>query len=126
MESRVVESTVKTGANASRALVTIKIVHTAVWVFFAGCIVALPVLAWMGRFMPAAILSGVIWVECCVLALNHWRCPMTDLAAKYTDNRSPDFDIYMPVWLAKHNKEVFGTLFVVNELIVLAAWWRGR
>ncbi len=51
---------------------------------------------------------------------------MTDMAAKYTDDRSPNFDIYMPNWLARHNKTIFGTLFLVNEAILLAEWLRSR
>ena len=42
---------------------------------------------------------------------------MTDLAAKYTADRSPNFDIYMPNWLAVHNKTIFSALFLVNEAI---------
>jgi len=30
--------------------------------------------------------------------------------------------IYLPNWLANRNKAIFGTLFVVNELIVLWCW----
>jgi hypothetical protein len=107
-------------------LVAIKLAHTVIWAFLAGSIVGLPVLAWTGQFRLVAILTAVILAECCVLALNHMRCPLTDLAMKYTDDRSPNFDIYMPAWLARHNKAVFGTLFVVNELIVLAEWGRAR
>jgi hypothetical protein len=44
---------------------------------------------------------------------------MTDLAAKYTVDRSPSFDIYMPNWLARHNKTIFTALFLVNESIFL-------
>ena len=49
-------------------------------------------------------------------------CPLSDLAARYTDDRASNFDIYLPNWLASHNKAIFGTLFVVNELIVLWCW----
>jgi hypothetical protein len=28
----------------------------------------------------------------------------------------------LPEWLARRNKAIFGTLFVVNELIVLSCW----
>ena len=44
------------------------------------------------------------------------------MAARYTDDRASNFDIYLPNWLASHNKAIFGTLFVVNELIVLWCW----
>jgi hypothetical protein len=36
--------------------------------------------------------------------------------------RASNFDIYLPNWLASRNKTIFGTLFVVNELIVPWCW----
>ncbi|MFZ0339118.1 MAG: hypothetical protein WAL45_13875 [Terracidiphilus sp.] len=107
-------------------LTTIKALHTVVWALLAGAIVALPFLAGQGAFRWAAILSAAILIECVVLLANGWRCPMTDLAAKYTDDRSPNFDIYMPNWLARHNKTIFGSLFLVNEAIFLTVWLRSR
>jgi hypothetical protein len=62
--------------------------------------------------------------ECGVLALNRGRCPLTDVAAQYTDDRAPNFDIYLPVWLARYNKHIFGTLFAAGELFVLWRWSR--
>ena len=64
----------------------------------------------------------IILAECGVLALNKGRCPLTNLAARFTEDRADNFDIYLPDWLARHNKAIFGTLFVVNELIVLWFW----
>jgi hypothetical protein len=107
-------------------LTAIKVLHTVVWALLAGAIVALPFLAGQGAFRWAAILSIVILVECGVLLANGWRCPLTDLAAKHTADRSPNFDIYMPNWLARHNKTIFGTLFLVNEVIVYMEWLRSR
>ncbi len=107
-------------------LTAIKVLHTVVWALLAGAIVALPFLAVQGAFRWAAILSVVILIEMVVLLANGWRCPMTDLAAKYTDDRSPNFDIYMPNWLARHNKTIFGSLFLVNEAIFLLIWLRSR
>ncbi len=107
-------------------LTAIKVLHTVVWAFLAAAIIALPFLALQGAFQWAAIFSVVILVECGVLLANGWRCPMTDMAAKYTADRSPNFDIYMPKWLARHNKTIFGTLFLVNEAIVLVEWLRSR
>ena len=103
-------------------LVTIKLVHTVIWALLAGCILALPITALLHRFDCAAILTAIILVECGVLALNKGRCPLTDVAARFTDERAGNFDIYLPNWLASRNKTIFGTLFVVNELIVL--WCR--
>ena len=117
---------VKGAQGQKRTLVAIKLLHTAIWAFFAGCIVALPVAAWLGRFRLAAILTGLILMECFVLAVNRWRCPLTDLAEKYTADRTPDFDIYLPLWLARHNKTVFGALFILGELIVMGRWFWTR
>jgi hypothetical protein len=76
----------------------------------------------MHRFDWAAILTAIILVECGVLALNRGRCPLTAVAARFTDERADNFDIYLPGWLARHNKAIFGTIFVANELIVLWRW----
>ena len=93
-----------------------------VWLFFVGCIVAIPVAGARGQFLLAAALTGIILVECAVLVANGWRCPLTDLAARYTEQRTDNFDIYLPLWLARHNKTIFGTLFVVGGLFVLERW----
>ena len=106
----------------SAALVRIKVLHTAVWFFFAACIVAIPVAGIRGEYRWAAILSGLVWVECGVLAMNRWRCPLTDLAGRHTEERADNFDIYLPLWLARHNKLIFGALFVAGELFVLGRW----
>ena len=104
-------------------LVQIKILHTAIWFFFAGCIVAIPIVGARGHYVWAAVLIGLVLVECGVLAANRGRCPLTGMAARHTDQRSANFDIYLPVWLARYNKAIFGTLFVVGGLFVLACWW---
>ena len=54
------------------------------------------------------------------------RGPLSDLAARFTDNRSNNFDIYLPNWLAQHNKVIFGTLFVAGESVVLQCWFRQK
>ena len=104
-------------------LVQIKLLHTAVWFFFAGCIVAIPVVGGRGHYMWAAVLTGLVLIECGILAANRGSCPLTGLAARHTEQRSANFDIYLPVSLARYNKAIFGTLFVVGGLFVLARWW---
>jgi hypothetical protein len=96
--------------------------HTAIWAFFVGCILALPIAGLMHRFDWAGILTVLILVECGVLALNRGRCPLTNWAGRFTDERGDNFDIFLPEWLARHNKAIFGTLFVFNEFIVLSCW----
>lgn len=112
-------------ANKSRrvnALVAIKLLHTPVWVVLAGCIVALPITALLHHFDWAMILTVIIVAESDALALNKGRCPLTNVAARFTDQRTDNFDIYLPNWVARHNKAIFGTLFVINELFVMWRW----
>ena len=104
-------------------LVQIKLLHTAVWSFFVGCIVAIPIAGAQGYYFWAAVLIGFVLIECGVLAANRGRCPLTDMAATHTEQRAANFDIYLPVWLARNNKTIFGTLFVAGGLFVLARWW---
>jgi hypothetical protein len=106
------------------ALVLVKLIHTIVWAFFAGCIVALPVVALAGRLRLAAWLAVAVLIEAAVLVANRWRCPLTGVAARYTDDRRDNFDIYLPLRLARYNKQIFGTLFVVGGAVALWAWLR--
>jgi hypothetical protein len=48
---------------------------------------------------------------------------LTSLAGRYTEERADNFDIYLPLWLARRNKTIFGTLFAVGELFVLGQWF---
>ena len=66
---------------------TIKLVHTVAWAVFAGCIVAMPVLTLQGRFRLATLLALIVLGEVVVLAVNRWRCPLTPIAARYTEDR---------------------------------------
>ncbi len=101
----------------------ITLLHTAIWLFFAGCIVAVPFAAALDRFSLAAVLSALVLVECIVVGLNQGRCPLTGFAARYTSERADNFDIYLPLWLARHNKIIFGTLFVAGEVFTLVRWF---
>ena len=102
----------------------IRVAHTVVWAFLVGVILAIPVMAWQDRFAVVAVLTGIMLVEVAVLLANGWRCPLTDLAARYTDDRRANFDIYLPLWLAANNKRIFGTLFVGG--LVLSVWRLAR
>ena len=103
-------------------LALIKAVHTLVWAFFVACIGGIYLFAHAGRFDWAFTLAGVVAVEVLVLALNHLRCPLTPIAARFTSERGPNFDIYLPEWLARYNKEIFGTLYLVGIGYAFALW----
>ncbi len=100
----------------------VKALHTVAWAFFAACILAVPVLAWRGEFRWAVALIAIVFVEVLVILANNWRCPLTAVAARFTDDRRDNFDIYLPLWLARYNKAIFGWLFVVGVFVTLARW----
>ena len=108
--------------SSATALRIVKLVHTFAWAVFAGCILAIPFAAWRGHFTVAAILIAIVTVEVIVLLANRLRCPLTDVAGRYTDDRRDNFDIYLPVWLALYNKQIFGPLFVAGVLYTIFSW----
>ena len=95
-------------------LQVIKLAHTVVWAILVTVILAIPVMAWRNRFTASAVLTGVMLGEVLVLVVNGWRCPLTDLAARYTDDRRANFDIYLPLWLAANNQRIFGSILAAG------------
>lgn len=112
-------TSIRTSLHQQR-LRAVKLVHTVVWAFFVVCIIAIPVFGWMREYKRADVFTGIVLLEVLVLVVNRWRCPLTGVAARYTDDRRDNFDIYLPVWLARHNKSIFGSLFVLGFLFTLA------
>lgn len=104
----------------------IKLVHTVIWAFFVACILAIPLLTVLSQFRLAFIFAAIVAVEVAVLLLNRMSCPLTGVAARYTDDRRANFDIYLPEWVARHNKTIFGTLYVAGVLLLLASWLASR
>lgn len=104
------------------ALKAIKGAHTIAWAFFASCILAIPYVSRRGEHRAAAWLAAIVSVEAVVLVVNKWRCPLTSVAARYTDDRRENFDIYLPEWLAKHNTLIFGALYFAGVVFALARW----
>ena len=84
-------------------LTAIKLLHTAVWALFAACILGIFAAAGTGRFGLALVFIGVVMLEVLVLLFNRMRCPLTGVAARYTSARADNFDIYLPLWLARYN-----------------------
>ena len=111
---------------ASARLRTVKAAHTAIWAFFAACILAIPVASSLGHFRTSAWLAAIVCGEVIVLLFNSWNCPLTAVAAKYTTDRNANFDIYLPEWLARNNKAIFGALYVVGATVAALQWTHTR
>lgn len=102
---------------------SIKLLHTIIWAFFAACIIAIPFLAYANHFAGAFWMIGIVALEVVVIIFNAWACPLTAVAARYTNDRRDNFDIYLPEWLARHNKTIFGGLYFAGILFTLARWY---
>jgi uncharacterized membrane protein len=111
--------------NASSKLFAIKAFHTLVWAFFAGCIIAIPFAAYAREFRVAALLIAAVMVEVLIIAFNRGSCPLTPMAARYTADRADNFDIFLPIWLARYNKIIFGALYVAGLIYALGVWAGG-
>lgn len=109
--------------NQSTALTAVQAAHTAIWAFFVACIFGAPVAAWFGNFALAAVFVGFVALEALALLVNKWYCPLTKVAARYTEQREENFDIYLPLWLAKYNKSIFTPLYLLGAAYSAYLWW---
>lgn len=103
-------------------LTLIRTVHTIVWTFFVACILGIFVFAHSERFGYAVLMIAIVMGEVAVLAMNRMRCPLTDIAERHTNHREANFDIYLPLWLARNNKSIFGTLYAAGVVYTLVKW----
>jgi len=109
-------------ATAVGCLRLVKAVHTLAWAFFGACIAAIPFLGWTRRFGTAFLVIAIVAIEVVVIMVNDWRCPLTAVAARYTADRRANFDIYLPEWLARYNKEIFGPLYAGGVVLTALRW----
>jgi hypothetical protein len=103
-------------------LFSIKLVHTAMWLIFVSAILYV---LYTGIFDKVNVLVwlciGSVFIEGIVLLIFKGKCPFTIMGYKYADNPQVGFDIFLPAWLAKNNKLIFTTVFVIGLVLVL---WR--
>jgi hypothetical protein len=103
-----------------KKLYLIKWVHTVIWIFFVVTIFYILYSGIADRvtyytWIAIALVIG----EGLVLLIFKMFCPLTLMARKYSDSERDNFDIFLPNWLAKHNKRIFTPIFLVGLLIVL-------
>ncbi len=106
--------------NQANKLFAIKLIHTLIWIFFvivifyivySGIADKVNVYTWIG--------IGLIFLEGVVLTIFKMYCPLTLIARNYSDSEKDNFDIFLPNWLAKYNKLIFTTIFIIGLIIVL-------
>ncbi len=101
-------------------LTIIKIIHTLVWVFFNVVIFYMLYAVLVNKLdYRLWICYGLIALETITLLCFRFFCPLTILARKYSSSTKNNFDIYLPEWLAKHNKLIYSALIGIIILITL-------
>lgn len=106
--------------NPSENLTVVKIVHTLIWLFFVAAIFYILYSGISNKItITTWIAIGLIIAEGAVLVLFKMFCPLTLIARKYSDSEKDNFDIFLPNWLARHNKIIFTTIYLVGVIIVL-------
>ena len=108
----------------SEKLFAIKLVHTVIWLFFVLVIFYIlysGITDQVSSFTYIAI--GLVIVEGIVLLLFKMFCPLTVVARKYSTSKKDNFDIFLPNWLARYNKIIFTTIYLIGVLIVLIRIW---
>src|SRR4030095_5129458 len=95
-------------------LTIVKTVHTAICVFYNS------VLFYMAWAVTVDRIDKWFWtclvliiIECLILLRFKQICPITLVARKYSDSTRHNFDIYLPEWLAKHNKAIYSIILII-------------
>jgi hypothetical protein len=111
--------------NAVDKLVAIKVLHTLVWAFFVAVIFYILYCGYFNRITAYTwIAIALVFLEGLILLTFKMFCPLTLIARKYSTSTKDNFDIYLPNWLAKYNKSIFTTLFIIGFLLVLIRYFQ--
>jgi hypothetical protein len=95
-------------------LTLIKALHTFIWlvmtlsVFYIGyCVIRMS----FDTFFYVALI--LIASEILIIVVNSWKCPLTGIARRHTNDDAPNFDIFLPKIVAQYNKEIFTVILLI-------------
>lgn len=101
-------------------LIGIKLLHTAIWVFFNVVIFYMLYAVTLGTIDRWLWIGyALIGAETITLLLFRLYCPLTVWARKYSDSQASNFDIYLPEWLARYNKQIYTLIMAVIVIITV-------
>ena len=101
-------------------LTLIKIIHTAIWVFFnfvifymlyAAIVNKLDIWLWIGY--------GFVSLEGLTLLIFKFVCPLTLIARKYSNSTKDNFAIYLPNWLSKYTFSIYTSIFGIISIVTI-------
>ena len=101
-------------------LIIVKTIHTLVWIFFNIVIFYLLYAVVIDKIDKWVwICLSLICIEGLVLLIFKNICPITIVARNYSRSDKANFDIFLPNWLARYNKEIYTAIVVVAVLILV-------
>lgn len=102
-------------------LILIKTIHTLIYFVMVWAVFYLLYAAITKSYTISfyAALSLLV-IEAVVFAASGMKCPLTSLAKKYGDTKGYVGDLFIPVKYAKYTFRVFGSLFAIALLLLLA------
>jgi hypothetical protein len=107
--------------NNQTKLFFIKLIHTIIWLFF---VVIIFYIVYSGIFNDITIYTWIsvsfVILEGIILVIFKYYCPLTIIARQYSKLEKDNFDIFLPNWLAKHNKIIFTSIYAAGLLLVIA------
>jgi len=106
--------------DSSEKLIAIKLLHTVIWAFFVAVIFYV-LYSGITDKVTTYTWIGIAFVigEGLTLLIFKMFCPLTLIARRYSDSERDNFDIFLPNWLAKHNKVIFTSIFVIALVLVM-------
>lgn len=101
-------------------LVAVKLLHTAIWLFF-NIVIGYMLWAVIRDRLDRWFWLGWVLILCEALTLWAFRfyCPLTVWARRYSDSARANFDIYLPEWLARNNQRIYTAIMVVIGVLTL-------
>lgn len=101
-------------------LTMIRMIHTAIWIFFNVVIFYLLYAVIAGKIDKWIWIGlGLFALEGIVLLIFKMKCPLTIVARRYSSSTRENFDIYLPEWLAKYNKTIYTGILLIIILILI-------
>lgn len=101
-------------------LFIIKIIHTLIWAFYnvvlfylLYAVIVNSINKWVWICIGLVLLEGII------LVLFKMFCPLTIMARKYSNSTKDNFDIFLPNWIARHNKLIYTGIFTISIIILI-------
>jgi hypothetical protein len=104
----------------TKKLLWVKILHTGIWLFFNVVIFYLLYAVIVNKIDKWVwICLGLIVMEGLILLVFKAVCPITLIARKYSDSQAHNFDIFLPEWLAKHNKTIYTSIVTFSVIVLI-------